>query len=232
MMSNLPLFSIVLGAYGKVLSNALTLVRAILIPMIALVLVGVLDEATPPGALSWLLYWLLSLPFVTLIAVACHRVVLLGPDSLDNAWSLYWTPRETSFAVWLIYLGIFLAAATLVFGALSSMSTNLLITVLLTLACVTYLQGRFSMVLPATALGERMRFSNSWYLTAGNGFRIMIALLIPMAIFWGISTALLPILPLSATTILLVPLWLITFLVEIAILSLTYQLLRDSALEP
>ena len=239
MMSKLPIFSTVFGAYGAVLGNIGTLIRAFMLPMLMLVVLNSIQGELSANLFIDLIFWFLSLPFATLIAMACHRVILLGPESLNNPWSLYWTSRETSFFINMIILGVLILLANWVFGVIFLMSPETpfgystpWLGVALTYVAVTYLQGRFGMILPSTAVGKNMFLSNSWYLTAGNGPRLTIVLLAPLAILLGVMTMLgsaLVSLPAFAGVVIVLLIFVLTFAVEIAALSLSYRFLRDSA---
>jgi hypothetical protein len=53
-----------------------------------------------------------------------------------------------------------------------------------------YLTTRLSLVLPATATGKEARFERAWYITRGNGARMVLASMIVMAppqlVIWGL----------------------------------------------
>ena len=242
MIPKLPILPTVFGAYSKVLSNSVTLIRATFLPMLALIIIGVIHDATPTSWVLSLVFWVMSLPFTALIAIACHRVILLGPGSLDNPWSMYWTKRESSFVVWLVIFAVFLTLAWWVFGVVFLMAPDSAfgyatpwLGTFLTAVTVTYLDGRFSMVLPAAAVGKQMFFSNSWYLTGGNGLRITVVLILPLAIFWGgFAMAERTFADDPSVTLITAAaiIGLITFAVEVAVLSLSYKFLRDAALRP
>lgn len=239
MMSKLPILSTIFRAYGAVLSHAGTLLRAFLLPLLALVVLKTIQDELSANLFTDLIFWFLNLPFATLIAMACHRVILLGPDSLNNPWSVYWTSRETSFFINMIILGSLILMANWVFGVIFLMSPETpfgystpWLGVALTYVAVTYLQGRFGMILPSTALGKNMFLSQSWYLTAGNGPSITIVLLAPILILFGVMSLLGPVLvslPVFAGVIIAMLVFILSFAVEIAALSLSYRFLRDSA---
>ncbi len=239
MMSKLPIISTIFGAYGAVLKNAGTLIRAFMLPLLVLLVLKTIQDELSPSLFTDLIFRFLSLPFATLIAMACHRVILLGPASLNNPWSLYWTSRETSFFINMIILGALILLASWVFGLIFMMSPETpfgfstpWLGLVLTYIAVTYLQGRFGMILPSTALGKNMFLSNSWYLTAGNGPRITIVLLAPLLILYGVMTMLGPVLlslPDFAGVVIVLLIFITSFAVEIAALSLSYRFLRDSA---
>ncbi len=220
----------------------MTLIRATFLPMLALIIIGVVHDAAPTSWILSLVSWAMSLPFTALIAIACHRVILLGSGSLDNPWSMYWTKRESSFVVWLVIFTVFLTLAWWIFGVVFLMAPDSVLGYatpwlgsFLTALTVTYLEGRFGMVLPAAALGKQTFFSNSWYLTGGNGLRITVVLILPLAILWGgfaMAARTLVDNPSAVLIIAAAIVSLITFAVEIAVLSLSYKFLRDAALRP
>ncbi len=234
MIPLLPVFSIVYRAYAIVWENLRTLIRAALLPGLVLVVLQVVEDAVAPGRMLGLVFWLAGLPFAALIAVACHRVFLLGPASLDNPWSLFWSDRESSFLTWLVILGVATYLLSLVLGIFMLMAPNRWLGVALFLFALIYLQGRFSMVLPATAVGERMFLSGSWYLTSGNGLRYAVALAIPVAfaiIIMLLLISLAGFLPTPVFTIVITAWFVFTGAVEIAVLSLSYKFLTESDLE-
>lgn len=241
MMSKLPILATLFGAYAAVFRNLGVLVRAALLPALLMLILSVVKNALGSGFLSNIVFWFLSLPSATLIAMSCHRVVLLGPDSLNNPWSLYWTDRETEFFINLIILGGMMMLANFVFGVIFLMAPETAfgvavpwLGIVLTYIVVTYVQGRFSMVLPANATDKKMYLSASWYLTAGNGPRITIVLLLPIVILAGILTAFNQIeANVSMLSIVGIGiLYVLTFLVEIAALSLSYKFLQATASSP
>lgn len=239
MMSKLPILSMILGAYGAVFRNIGTLMRAFTLPALALLVLSAIQDSMSAGFMKTALFWFIALPFTTLIAIACHRVVQLGPDSLNNPWSVYWTKRETAYFINLIILSIVLLLGSWIFGVIFLMSPETpfgistpWLGMVLTYIAVAYIQGRFSMVLPVSAIGKNMFLSGSWYLTAGNGPRMTIILLIPLAVMFGITSMLRPALlqlPDIAGLLINLLVYVVSFAVEIAALSLCYQFLRDSA---
>jgi hypothetical protein len=54
-----------------------------------------------------------------------------------------------------------------------------------------YLTTRLSLVLPATATGKEARFERAWYMSKGNGLRMVLASLLVMTpiqlVFWGLT---------------------------------------------
>lgn len=239
MMSKLPIFSMIFGAYGAVFRNAGTLMRAFMLPILALLVLSAVRDAMTASFLKTALLWFIALPFATLIAMACHRVVQVGPDALNNPWSVYWTKRETAYFINLIILSVVMLLGSFIFGVIFLMSPETpfgistpWLGLVLTYVAVAYIQGRFSMVLPVSAVGKNMFLSGSWYLTAGNGPRMTIILLVPIAVMFAITSMLRPALlqfPDIANLLINLLIYVLSFAVEIAALSLSYQFLRDSA---
>ena len=234
MLSRLPIIATIAGAYGAVLGNLGTLIKAGLIPFLILVLLGVVSEEFSGTVLVQLITWALALPFVALWAIAVHRTVLLGPDSLASPWSLTWSDRESSFVVWLIIFTVLGYAAGLAFLAVAWMLPEIWMIVLAAVIFGLWLEARFSMVLPATALDRSMRLSQSWYLTSGNDISLMIVLGLPFLLLAGIMALLTAAFGDSLTIIIVVVfplLALLTAAVQIAVLSLSYQWLKEEAEE-
>lgn len=177
------------------------------------------------------LLWIASLPFATLFAIAVHRTILLGPESLTNPWSIYWTRRESDFFSWLVILSVVSALVALGIALVAWMFPQGLALSVAIFLVAKYFEARVGMVLPATAVGKRMILSTSWTLTTGNGVWMAIALSIP----WVIFVLLTSLISMIATQtwvgiyiFLLVPLALITVIVDIAVLSLCYRHLETA----
>jgi hypothetical protein len=126
-----------------------------------------------------------------MFATICHRVVLLGAGSLASRWGLFWSMRETRFIGWLLVLGAIVLAVSLPITYLISklpfwalewlvMSSPFSISFYTCVLASTYIDGRFGLVLPATAIGRSMNPLKSWRFTAGSGWSIFVALMVPI----------------------------------------------------
>jgi hypothetical protein len=146
-----------------------------------------------PSVAAVYLFSFAQVPFYVMFATICHRIVLLGDASLASRWGLFWSVRETRFLGWLLILGVItLAVSTpiwiliwqLPFWALDWLIEWLPFSISF-YACVlvsTYIDGRFGLIMPATAIGNRLNPLRSWRFTAGNGWSIFVALSIPILI--------------------------------------------------
>ena len=159
---------------------------ALTLPTMALTVFATIDYA---GSSGWQIV-ALHLTFyatATLYAVTSHRIALYGSDSVPNRWGLYWTKRET------IYFAV-AAAIFIVPGYLITwpMFTNLPLgqyiavqaTVWLSLA---YVVARLSIALPAIAIDDATSITTAWNLSRHNGWRLTIALSIPILLIAGLG---------------------------------------------
>lgn len=237
MIPSLPFVSIAFGAFEIIFRNFGALLRAWLIPVLLMIAIDALRGASEKNALTWFLFWLLETPVYALAAVACHRIVLLGPGSLTNPWSLHWSQRETSFFIWLAIFGVMMYVSNVLLSIvfvdmpMSAVGSRFKwLQGAFVLVALVYIYGRFAMVFPATALDARMIMSQSWLLTAGNGLRLTIALLLPLAplylvenlIAWGMPAGVM-----EYSGIVYIPVQFVAFAVVFAALSLSYKFLRD-----
>jgi len=173
-------------AIGAVIHNRRELILALIPPAvgstITLSMWPVVGQSKPG---QWTLV-AASVVFYALFAVSCHRIILLGRNSLPNEYGVYWSLRETRFAGWLVVIIVIYAAVSMplsfVYLVLPRDAYLLQIYWYLTVFVTTYFEGRISMVLPATAVDQRMDLPNSWNLTRGHGLAIAIALFIPALI--------------------------------------------------
>ena len=146
------------------------------------------EQSTKSGTI--ILMSIARVPFYVMFATICHRVVLLGAASLPNKWGLFWSFRETRFLGWLFVLALIaflLSIPVYYLAALVQMTApdwtpgwyTTTIAMYLGLLLTAYIDGRIGLVLPATAVGDRLNLTRSWRITAENGWSIFFALVIP-----------------------------------------------------
>jgi hypothetical protein len=195
-----------------------------------------------PAAVRWLIYGI-YVATLTVLAVACHRLVLLGPSSETLAPKLRWGLRETKFVGWIAALTIILMVGQLLV---------LLVTVNLPMLAVMmgaegipkpggnwqkgseylafliggYVVARCSLVLPATAVDGKASLRWAWRLSARNGWRLVVIVgALPTALSYCVGL----VYRRNATTlelVTLVVLGVVASTLEIVALSLSYQELR------
>ena len=174
----LPVWATIREAVQTIAKEWKALLKVVAVPTLAFVALGLGGRVfpSPPAYLEWLLLPLLvGLP--TMIAVSCHRLVILGVDSLPNAWGLFWSGRETRFLGWMWVLSILVGLASSLSESLfgEGFTQNVFSWVYVPLGL--YLTARLSLVLPATAIGQRRALAaHSWQLTRSNGLRLALVL--------------------------------------------------------
>jgi len=226
-------FSLVGEATREIYRKRASLLNALLIPTCGLLLIGTLSSELGSSPIAQTFLALAYIPFYVVIATACHRVVLLGENSLPNRWGLFWTERETRFLGWFIgicflYFGLSLPTV-IILAFFSNMVVGwntTWIATFISYIVVAYFEGRFSLVLPATAIDKRSDFKKSWAMSRGKGMLIAIALVIPAMILIPIETLLYDVVadefsPIADLVWLLIALPI--FAIEIAIVSLAYD---------
>lgn len=185
-MDGLPILATAAEAVSEIRNNWRSLVKALIVPAIAISTVETVQLRFSDGLLYSLLFWSLSAPFYVLFATVCHRIVILGSASLPSVLGVFWTERETRFFGWTIALILVSWGFGLVVGlvallmpiSLFGLQTPWLPFALIGLI-TAYFYLRLSMVFPATAVDQRTSIEDTWYLTAGHGFRIMGAIGLP-----------------------------------------------------
>ena len=236
----LPVWATIRAATQSIAKEWKALLQAIAVPTLAVVALYVAGEreyveAVFPDLSSPLQDLLqivadsaLSIVPLTMIAVSCHRLVILGVDSLPNAWGLFWSWRETRFLGWVFLLA--LVAVPLLLTATFLLSVSLEIPLArytrpwlywgVYLSVVLGLLSRLSLVLPATAIGQNPTLADSWRLTRSNGWRLAL-LVIPLALSLAPPEELLE-LPVSGFALLTL-IRVLLLLVGIALLSKAFS---------
>jgi hypothetical protein len=145
-----------------------------------------------------------------IILVAWHRVVLLDSDARGSGIAVRLGWREIRYLLsWLALSLAFLGLFALVWGSVIALGFGLLVVlkfvlllaqsgealalgstdqfivmlyaaVLPAFLLASYFATRFSLVLPAMATDRRRSFGRAWSLSAGNGWRLVIAALFVM----------------------------------------------------
>lgn len=136
----------------------------------------------------------------TILAVACHRLVLLGPSPETLAPRLQWGRRETRFFAWLIALGAIYIACQAIALTLAANVSQLMLgggwvtlrpvempagelpkkniawdaVVYVAYVLTAYIVARCSLVLPTTALDRTASLRSAWQQSAGHGWRLAI----------------------------------------------------------
>ena len=184
----LPVWATIREAVQAIAKEWKALLKAIAVPALVLVALDVAGEreyveAVFPDLSSPLQDLLqivadsaLSVGFAMMIAISCHRLVILGVDSLPSAWGLFWSRRETRFLGWSALIAIPFGVVPILSAVLGSPLLMFLVLVPYSL----YLVPRLSLVLPATAIGQRPTFKGSWRLSQSNAGPLFLVMFLPI----------------------------------------------------
>lgn len=190
-----------------------------------------------PEALNWFLMLVYGV-FFTLLAVPCHRLILIGLEKTDKPLP-GWEGRETRFLiwmgmVWLIGGVVFIVgsaaigivggiAVSIAFGSDAINSAMRWITWFGGYIPAYYLLARLSLMLPAIATDRQIRLSDAWSLGKNNGLKLM---LVVSVLPWALSSFLELAWRDNSSAFevgLLTLLGCLTFIIEISALSLAYR---------
>ena len=188
----LPVWATIREAVQAIAKEWKALLKAIAVPALVLAVANVVQvyQLNQENPLGIFLSIALSVGFAMMIAISCHRLVILGVDSLPSAWGLFWSRRETRFHGWsmlipliaflpLVVLGILVGILVAVLGpSLAVFAPVVLLAPVLSLF-VWYASARLSLVLPATAIGQRPTLKGSWRLSRSNGWRLALVMFLP-----------------------------------------------------
>jgi len=229
---------VVMGAFLVPWWNRRAFARALAVPLVSLAVLTLswyYANEFLPNFVKWLLYVLYGLLFA-LFAVTCHRLLLLGSESVATPLAPRWSWRESRFFAWMVLVSFICMAAWFLFlNAISIPLFNVFkpspghsqpwIEWLIeaTKIPVFYIFARLCLVFPATAIDNKPDLKWTWDLTRGNGWRLVVVVgVLP----WVISGLVSLFYRENATvfeTIILSVLGIALFAVEIAALSLSYR---------
>ena len=195
----LPVWATVREAAQAIAREWKALLKAVAVPALLVAVVVVLEDPFPNRSFLWdLLTGVLTFVPLTLIAVSCHRLVILGVDSLPSAWGLFWSRRETRFLGWYLLIPLITFVSLIVLSALVEILLVALLNVglasgghlfllLVLLAFAGYAAARLSLVLPATSIGQRPTLKGSWRLSRSNGWRLALVMFLPSLVLIPLS---------------------------------------------
>lgn len=184
------------GTADTLSQDGTTWVRETFVPILAYMVLGLVMSRDPSGESPFSMsFWptLLTVASLAAIGVRCCRFAAAGPGALPRSWGLSFSWREMRFLGWM--------GGTLLLALIVFVPTALLMTALVrdplgaALAAVgtLYLLVRVSLVLPASAVGRRIKLEDSWHLTRSNGRRLAllpVLALAPAALWMSLCTGL------------------------------------------
>jgi hypothetical protein len=169
----IPVISIIRDAIAVPWRKRATMFRALFgISVILVALNVLLQPCTKDGqpvmefqkVISNLVLAVLSGLAFAIFAVTCHRLILLGDESVPNFGLKKWTSRETRFVGWVLLgyvcyavIALLLSIPVLAFLLMCHLpaeSAGVILGFTFMIPC-TYVFARISVLLPATAVDER-----------------------------------------------------------------------------
>jgi len=152
------------------------------------------EPDTPRGGLGVLLdlaIGALNLGLVVLFSVAWHRKFLVPGEAITVREALRWQRRHTRFLLyalgvvalsWLVILAG--SVVPLMMGAAAGgIAPATVLLVLTAIAAALFVYARLSMLFPAAALDRVLGIQQSWLLTARNGVRLALAIVLSSVVY-------------------------------------------------
>lgn len=177
----LPIWQTVKAAYRDSFGNLGALLIAAAIPFVLSLL---LDVAMPAEASSFGLtlgQTVASILIASLFELAWLRFLLLGPATARPALLTGLGRRLPLFLGYTLILFLFFLPNMLLFqgvGSDSASTLGMIIAAVLLYVLATYLWARFTFALLWIAVDAPQRLGDSWRTTAGNGIRMLVALVL------------------------------------------------------
>jgi len=217
----------------------------LLIPVLIYALIALIEwliESTYPK--GQVFFPLLSLFIYGLFAITCHRIVILGSNSVPSYGFKKWSMRETKFYARMIIIFLVLAVIGNSVGFImifvvpdvkGPFEMELFITWLPEImigTIVGYFFARICLLFPAIAIDEHVDYRWAWNISNGNGWRLVVVIAI-LPMFTSAVLSLLNVLYgeyFVVDMLLSILAWILTIIaliIEITAISLSYLELHN-----
>lgn len=157
---------------------------ALAVPLALMIVLDKLLSLSNLEQLKWPIE-IISMAIYVLFAITCHRLVLIGDQSVPKYGLLKWTQRETQFFGWCLVLMLAFIVPWLIFfmfffnsfllapamGLVESDSGRIMIVSLSFLPSL-YIVSRLGVLYPATAVERPADMKWAWNLSKNNGWRL------------------------------------------------------------
>ncbi len=231
-MKKLPVIEILIGAFVVPwLKRKQIFRKCIVITLVTIGLVTGIDiwdqSEINRGELISTFIWII---WFIVIAVTCHRVILLDDAELKDFQVFRFSKREWRFLGWTMVLSLLGMVILTLFANLKSLFyidvNNVFFYKYIWMLPAYYFMSRFSLVLPACALDHSISLRQAWRLTTGNGWRIFVIVVILPIILSLVSDFIFP-QTITITNFLNSIFYPLITIIEISALSLSYRFLSD-----
>jgi hypothetical protein len=257
----LPILDTLHKAIITISDNSQALFRALLLPSIIMILFSIGQKLIYQHVIALKINSLMMGIYMTFVniailftfgilaamfAVICHRVVLLGKESLPNSYGIFLTRREWKYFGWVFLFGIPMAIGYMAISMMPPffMKTmndprNILLLFsqvwgIVGLVIVSFITAPFILVLPTTAIGDKRPFNKARSTVRGNIIRVAVVLLIPALITYLVRLAFgyfspeANSIPYDIVTYII---YLVLLVFETVVLSISYKALSSERLE-
>ncbi len=160
-----------IGAIVSIYEARATFLRVLVLPILCVTLIGVIEQISSGGVTSFVVQ-IINLYFYTVMAVATHRLVLLGTEAVSILGIFRWGKRELRFALYVVLLILVL----MILGALLfflGVAINFQGSMLVLLIIYGIVGSRFSLVFPAIAIDAPSSFDDSWNMSRGHSLLML-----------------------------------------------------------
>jgi hypothetical protein len=204
----IPVLRIILDSIQFVWNKKSRMLRALLIPSAAIFILQSSTQLThlissDPGFSGHALFgwfsFLIQAALYALFAITCHRLALIGNDSVPDYGLLTWTKREWRYLGWFFVIMILFMLYSFVINSLhisiitsdveagASVDSFRTTRILLNLLYIPllYILCRLSVLYPAIALDQPVTAQWAWRLTVHNGWGLtLIVAVLPGALYF------------------------------------------------
>jgi hypothetical protein len=192
----LPVKETIMHTFAKPLAIWNRLLVAITWPVLVALVIHLIQVIVDDmhSLISFFLALIDQLLYVV-IAVTCHRLILIGTDSMPAYGLDGWSMRETRFTCWMFAISllgfVFAIPAGILFARVEDTVLNYWLSIpILILALLPYaiICAKLSPILPRIAIDKAVSLKWAWELTRGNGIRLVfVTLIIPIIIIFPLA---------------------------------------------
>jgi hypothetical protein len=180
----LPTWKVILNAFQVVWVMRDDLLKKLSLSYVLIILLESVGKSIDEES-RYLGYTVLLLTpiFYTYFAVICHRLVILGSESVPPFGIQKLTMREMRFLGWVVsfwlVLMLFIESRSVVARLLFPLFgisdvTAFYIPIIITVVPAMYFLSRLSMIFPAAAIGKKPGIKWAWNISEGNGWRLLL----------------------------------------------------------
>ncbi|MBE9535553.1 MAG: hypothetical protein IMF07_00095 [Proteobacteria bacterium] len=184
----LPVFYIIKSAVVASWNQSAYLTKSLFIMTTSLVFIQILYDIQPTTNIAKpivIAKIVIQSVIYTLFAITCHRIILLGPNSVSIYGVLKWSKREWQFIrfgliVAFFFILIYIVGLVLffmsyyVFPILSNNKVGTIVSFTAMTLASLYMISRLCVLFPATAIDKKIGVNTALDLTIGNGWRLVV----------------------------------------------------------